>query len=433
VFDPIITMNSTDHYTPQNPKSFVATIGLDWADQKHDVWLRPQAGPADHQVIEHTPQALHEWVAKLRARFPEGQIALALETSRGALVYALMVYEFLVLYPINPKSLSSYREAFKVSGTKDDRSDARLLEDMLRKNLEQLRPLKPEDQRTRTLAGLTEKRRQLVDQRTAAVNECHAELKCYYPLAREILGDLTTSTAVAFLLKWPDLASLKKAGATQIRKFYYAQNGRSEQRLRERELLLQKAQALTQDAAIIVPARLKVKALAGMIGHLNKVIDEIDVLIRQEFAQHEDAFIFQSFPVAGPVLAPRLLVAFGTKRERFGSAQEISQSCGIAPVKRSSGKTELIGMRYRCAKFVRQTFHEHAACVVKKEPWARAYYQMLRTRGKGHHTAIRATAFKLIRIYFRCWKNRTTYDANAYLAALKKQGSPLSGTLEGKE
>jgi hypothetical protein len=90
-------------------------------------------------------------------------------------------------------------------------------------------------------------------------------------------------------------------------------------------------------------------------------------------------------------------------------------------------------MRYRCAKFVRQTFHEHAACVVKKEPWARAYYQMLRTRGKGHHTAIRATAFKLIRIYFRCWKNRTTYDANAYLAALKKQGSPLSGTLEGKE
>ena len=428
-----IIMNSTDKQAPENPKDFAATIGLDWADEKHDIWLRPKAGPAGHQIIEHTPEALHEWVAQLRARFPEGQIALALETSRGALVYALMVYDFIVLYPINPKSLSSYREAFKVSGAKDDRTDARLLEDMLRQNLEQLRPLNPQDEGTRTLAGLTEKRRHLVDHRTAAVNQCHAELKCYYPLARNILEDLTTTLAATFLLRWPDLASLKKAGAAKMRQFFYAQNCRSEERILERELLLEKAKALTEDAAVVMPCRLKVKALAGMIRALNQVIDEMDKQIRHQFAQHEDAFIFESFPGAGPVLAPRLLVAFGTDRERFGSAQEVSQTYGIAPVKRASGKTELIGMRYRCPKFARQTFHEHAACVVKKEPWAREYYQTLRTKGKGHHTAVRATAFKLIRIYFRCWKNKTKYDANAYLESLKKHGGPLPGRLEGKE
>ncbi len=414
------------------PRSFAATIGLDWADQKHDIWLRPKEGKPNHQIVEHTPEALHEWVAKLRTRFPEGQIAVALETSRGAIVYALMVYDFLVLYPINPKGLSSYREAFKVSGAKDDLSDSRLLEDMLSKNLEHLRPLKPQDQRTRTLAGLTQKRRQLVDQRTATVNESHAELKCYYPLAREILEDLTTTMAAEFLLKWPDLASLKKAGAAKMRKFFYGQNCRSEERMLKRDLLLEKAKALTEDAAVIVPSRLKVKALAGVIRTLNKVIDEMDELIQQEFTQHEDAFIFASFPAAGRILAPRLLVAFGTDRERFASAQEISQTYGIAPVKRASGKSQVIAMRHRCPKFARQTFHEHAACVVKKEPWAMEYYQMLRAKGKGHHAAIRATAFKLIRIYFRCWQTRTKYDANAYLEALKKTGSPLHGMLIGK-
>lgn len=41
----------------------------------------------------------------MRRRFPEGQIAIALEQSRGAVLYALMNYDFLALYPVPPKSL----------------------------------------------------------------------------------------------------------------------------------------------------------------------------------------------------------------------------------------------------------------------------------------------------------------------------------------
>ncbi len=39
--------------------------------------------------------------------------------SRGALLYALMDYDFVLIYPINPKSLSRYRGAFYPSGGKD--------------------------------------------------------------------------------------------------------------------------------------------------------------------------------------------------------------------------------------------------------------------------------------------------------------------------
>ena len=39
--------------------------------------------------------------------------------------------------------------------------------------------------------------------------------------------------------------------------------------------------------------------------------------------------------------------------------------------------------------------------------------------------AIRALAFKWIRILFRCWQDRVPYDEAKYLMALKKKGSPL--------
>src|SRR2546422_4625391 len=108
----------------------VATIGLDWADEKHDLCICPHQGKPEQQTIEQTPEAVHEWIAKLRQRWPAGKIALAVETSRGAIIYALMAYDFFLIYPINPKALSKYREAFYVSGAKDDPTDARLIEDM---------------------------------------------------------------------------------------------------------------------------------------------------------------------------------------------------------------------------------------------------------------------------------------------------------------
>ena len=39
-------------------------------------------------------------------------------------------------------------------------------------------------------------------------------------------------------------------------------------------------------------------------------------------------------------------------------------------------------------------------------------------RGKGHHAAVRAVAFKWIRILFACWKQCTPYDPQRYLQAL---------------
>jgi len=408
--------------------TYQATIGLDWADQKHDLWIHPADGAKpQHLQLEQTPEAIHQWVAQLRERWGSGAVAIAVETSRGPILSALRAYDFIVVYAVNPKGLKDYRAAFCVSGAKDDRTDAYLLEEMLRLHADKLKPLRPDDELTRKLGGLTEARRGLVDQRTEMVNQTHATLKTYYPLAERILGsEMNTLMAAEFLGRWPDLASLQAASSQSLRTFFYKHNCRSAKRIDQRLQAIKEAEPLTTDSAIIEPARALVLARARMLKCLSQSIAQLEAQIQQAMDQHPDAPIFRSFPAAGPALAPRLLAAFGTQRDRFEDADQVAQLYGIAPVVIQSGNSKVVRVRYRCPKFGRQTFHENAACAAKTELWAQSYYQRQRQRHQDkHHQACRALAYKLIRIYFACWKNRTPYRSDTYLAALQKNGSSL--------
>jgi transposase len=392
---------------------FAATIGLDWADQKHDLWIRPADGSkAEHLRLEQTPEALHEWVAKVRERFGNRKIAIAVETSRGPVICALMAYDFIVIFPVNPT---------------DDRTDAQLLEEFVRLHRDKLRALEPDTELTRKLGGLVENRRHMVDERTRLVNQIHATLKTYYPMAETLLdGQMNTAMAADFLARWPELESLQKAKPEVVRSFFYKHNSRGAKKTEERLAAIPKAKALTTDAAIIVPARHLVLALAGMLRPLHQAVARFDKEIQQAMDQHPDAALFRSFPGAGPALAPRLLVAFGTNRDRFQKSRDVAEFYGIAPVIVQSGTSKTIHVRYRCPKFGRQTFHENAGCALKKEPWAKCYYEQQKERNKGkHHQACRALAYKLVRIYFACWKHRQAYEPNRYLKALEDHASPL--------
>src|ERR1035438_3068651 len=55
----------------------------------------------------------------------------------------------------------------------------------------------------------------------------------------------------------------------------------------------------------------------------------------------------------------------------------------------------------------------------------RSYYRQQREKGSSYQVAVRALAFKWIRILYRCWQTRTPYNETTYLNALRKRGSPL--------
>jgi Transposase len=113
-------------------QSYAAFVGIDWADQKHDVCLKAAGSDGfERSVIAHRPEAIERWAHGLRERFAGEPIAVCLEIARGPLVSALQRYEFLVLFPVNPSTLASYRSTFCVSGAKDDPTDAELALELL--------------------------------------------------------------------------------------------------------------------------------------------------------------------------------------------------------------------------------------------------------------------------------------------------------------
>jgi len=410
-----------------------AFIGLDWADQTHVLTLQ-EAGSdrRESSTLDQTPEALQTWTQQLRARFRGKPVAIAVEQVRGALIYALMHVDFLHIYPVNPQTLAKMREAFYPSGAKDDPADADLLLEILLTHRQHLRVWIPDDVLTRSIQLLTEGRRHLVDERTALTNQLTAALKTYFPQAVDWFGDLHAQRACAFLQRWPSLQQLKRATPTSIRKLYQRQGYRGQDKLDQLLNNIQLAQPLTDDEAVLLASAMMVQALVTQIPPLTDSIERYDQQIASLFAQHDDSTLFGSFPGAGPVLSPRLLAAFGSDRNRFEFAAEMQQLSGIAPVTEKSGKSCWIHWRLACSKFLRQTFHEFAGRSILESDWARSYYDQQRQRGKSHHAALRALAFKWIRIIFRCWKTRKPYDETIYCKSLKLRGSSLAVALTTK-
>src|SRR5579864_3371857 len=402
----------------QSEPEFAAFIGIDWADQKH-IWCLQTTGSKQRESgeLEHTPEAVESWVANLYQRFAPRPIAVAVEQSRGALVFMLSKYELFHLFPVPAQMAASMREALYPSGSKDDPRDADLLLELLLQHRDKLRRLSPDSEATRRVQNLVDERRNLVDEKTAQINRLTHQLKIYFPQMLEWFEQLDTELVCALLERWPTLEELQKVPPERLRTFFHKQRCRYPELIERRLVGIRQAIPAIRDRAVIEAKSTVVKVSAQVIRSLVRGITDLDRKIEEAAAAHPDFFIFESLPGAGAVLAPRLLAAFGSQRERYTSAEEVQTYSGIAPVMKRSGKKKWVHFRWACPKFVRQSFHEWAGHSIAHSQWARSYYQQQRKRGKGHHAAVRGLAFKWIRIVFRCWKDRMAYDESRYLAA----------------
>lgn len=406
--------------------SLRVVVGIDWADEKHAVFLLDQEkGIGEPGTVEQTPEAITDWAGSLRRRFPETQIAVCVEQTRGALIHALMKFEFLTLVPINPKQLARFREAISASESKDDPEDAELLAELYAKHGARLRAWKPDTPETRFLTLLVEDRRHLVDERTALTNRLKSQLKQYFPQALQLFDTLHSQLACALLARWSSLSEIQQATEEEIHQLFHDCRCYSQKQREERMRIIQDGVPLTTDRAIIDSRQLLVRTIVVQIRDLNDAIREYDKHIEDVFHSHSDYDIFHSFPGAGAAMGPRLLSGFGTDRERYCSALDVQSLSGIAPVTRKSGKSKAVRRRWACNKFLRQTFHEYAAHSIKFSAWARGYYLMMKEKTGKHHTAVRALAFKWIRVLYRCWKDHKLYDESLYLESLRRRNSPI--------
>jgi transposase len=337
----------------------------------------------------------------------------------------LLEHDFFVLFPVQPATLARYRLAFTPSRAKDDPTDAELVLELLLRHPDKLQRLESENAAMRSLRRLVEARRSLVEDRTRLTNRITSALKGYFPQVLGWFRDKEADIFTDFLERWPTLEAAQRARRDTLADFFRTGNVRSQAAIERRIEAVRGERPLHTDAAIIEPMRLLVATLLPQLRAVSAGIARFDAAIAELAPTLPDYKLFAALPGAGPVLAPRLLVAFGERRERFPDAAALQKYAGVAPVTERSGNKSWVHWRYSCPTFLRQTFVEWVGQTIPRSFWAKAFYEACRARGTRHQPALRALAFKWIRVLHRCWVDRTPYDESRYLMALQKRHAPL--------
>lgn len=419
-----------DTPVPTGEPVWAAFVALDWGTQKHAWILQPaDNGRREKGFLDATPEAIALWAAELKSRFGGRPVALALEQKRGSVVNLLLPYAQLVLFPVPASMSSSYRKTFVPSGAKDDPGDAGWILDLLLLHRDRLRRLQPDDPNTRLLLSLVEDRRQLVDDKTGLVLRLQDCLHQYFPQLLHWFADVDTPLVADLLKRWPDLQHLQRCHDGTLRSFLRGHHCHGEDRMAARIDAIRAAVPATDDPAVLEACAIKARHLTERLAQLRDQITQLERRRDELVATHPDTPIFASFPGAGRATVPRLIAAFGTRRERYHSAFEVECESGIAPVHVRSGKLDRVAMRRACQNFTRQTFHEFAGQSIPHCEWAKAYYREHCHGPKQHHAAVRALAFKWIRILFRCWKDRKPYDEQLFLQSLRRRSALVGPAL----
>jgi transposase len=411
-------METPDPVTDWN--SFTHFAGLDWAKDHHHFVLVDRDGRVllDRQ-FDDTAEGWAGLRQEVRAR---PRTAFTLETSSGPVVERMLEAGWSV-YPVNPAAAASFRTRKAPAGIKADRFDAWCLADALRTDGRGWRRLKPEDPLTQELRLLCRDEISLIEQRTALVNALRAALGEYYPAALEAFDTWTTRGAWAFVERFPTPEDLRRKGRRQWEKFLHTHRMAQPDLYEKRLAIFARAMEFHGTAPVTSAKSRLAVALCLQLRTLQEQLDEYRARIEGLFANHPDANIFTSLPGAGPKLAPRLLSELGDDRERFDSAQSVQCLSGMAPVTWASGQVTIVKQRLACNKTLKTTVHLWANLTRPDCAWAEAYYQKKRADGKSHACATRCLGQRWLKILFKMWRDRTTYDEARHMKNQTEHGS----------
>ncbi|VAW94605.1 hypothetical protein MNBD_GAMMA22-2425 [hydrothermal vent metagenome] len=88
---------------------------------------------------------------------------------------------------------------------------------------------------------------------------------------------------------------------------------------------------LTDDLGAIEPNKILIEVLIVQLKCFVEGIKRFDKKIKTLYQNQDDRVIFSSFPGAGAQLSPRILIAFGSNRDRYLEATELQKYSGVAP------------------------------------------------------------------------------------------------------
>lgn len=278
---------------------------------------------------------------------------------------------------------------------KTDAKDAHVIADQARMRRD-LTVLRPDDEQAIELRVLTDRRSDLVTDRTRKINRLRGQLTGIFPgLEREL--DLGNAGPLVLLTGYQSPAAIRRTGRARLRTWL------GNRKVRGAEALADAAWQAAANQTTVVPGETVIATLIRTLAHevigLNEQIAEIDKLIADRFRDHELADVIASMPGIGPLLGAEFLAATGGDMTRFASADRLASFAGLAPAPRDSGAVS--GNLHRPRRYHRglqRVFYTSALISIRSCAESRRFYERKRAEGKRHTQAVLALARRRVNV-----------------------------------
>jgi transposase len=400
-------------------------VGDDWSEGHHDLWL------VDDEGLRLGSVRLVEGVDGL-ARFHElvggfvddpGEVLVGVETDRGLWVGALVAAGYRV-FAINPKSMSRYRDRYRLSGAKSDQSDAMVLADVVRTDRHHHREVAGDTDEVEAIKVLARVHQSLVWERTRTCHRLRSTLREFYPQALAVFPELAHRDALAVLAKAPTPVQGAALSISQI-KAVLKKAGRQ----RNLDVTAERIRDGLRTSGLAAPAPVTAamgavcESLVRLIAAHQTEIERLESVLADHFEQHPDAHIYLSLPGAAVVLGARMLGEFGDDPNRFTDAKSRRNYAATSPITVASGKSRQVKARYVKNHRLNDAAIRWAFCSINVDPECRAFYNEQRTKNHGHYTALRGLANRLVGILDGCLKTNTEYNPETAWSHRRNEGA----------
>jgi transposase len=403
-------------------------LGIDWGYTTHQIALIDATGPIrETRRVDHDIAAIDaclEWVVR-RTGAPPAQIAVAIETPRGALVATLLERGFPV-YAINPKQLDRFRDRHTAAGAKDDRRDGFVLADSLRTDRPAFRRVHLEDPLVLQLRELAHVEEDCKRDLSRLTNQLRDQV---YRIAPPLLGLCPAADEPWFwtlVEQAPTPAEQRRVTRTQVLTLLRAHRIR---RVAAADVLT----ALQAPGFALAPGVIEATraALQLLIPHLRFVDAQRKRCAKRQEAllealrdrpaseaepgEHRDVEILASLPGVGRTVIVAMLTG-ATQPLATRDYDGLRTHVGVAPITHASGKRRVVHMRYACDERLRDAAYHWGRVSVQQDQTSAAYYRALRARGQTHGRALRSVVDRWLRVLVAMLRHRTVYDPTRFLA-----------------
>lgn len=380
----------------------------------HCLVLDAEGGTLLSRRVANDEPELLALIADVLGLAGDDPVTWALDMTGGepALLIALLVTHGQELVYIPGLAVNRATDSYRGAG-KTDARDAHIIADQARMRRD-LEPIRPGDDPTIELKLLTERRTDLVAERTRTVNRLRSLLTSMFPALERTL-ELNTAGTLVLLSGYQTPAAIRRLGVRRLTTWLRNRKVRSAKVLAERavEAATRQHTAVAGEHAI---ARMVLTLVKDVVS-LNEKVTETDKLIEEQFRQHELAEVILSMPGIGVTLGAEFLAGVGGSLTAFPTPDRLAAFAGVAPAPRDSGQVSgNLRRPQRYQRRLQRVFYTSALLSIPSDPNSRRFYDRKRAEGKRHTQAVIALARRRVNVLWALIRDHRLYEVTPPVA-----------------